>query len=174
MKELLQTVVFVFRHGKTDHRYSLNGAKDDTRVLSEQGRGEAEKIGRYLRDFAPAAIFSSPRKRCIETAQLIQKSGEIVGQITISEELSEVYSWQEHHHRPAQMAAYLQKIVADSPGQQLVIVSHQWPLEKFLSLLGFHHNEIDAPCLMGQGYRLVFAGDVPVECQKINPAEVGK
>jgi phosphohistidine phosphatase len=46
---------------------------DEARPLSEKGRQQAERMGRFLAaaGFAPDAILSSPKLRALETAQLV-------------------------------------------------------------------------------------------------------
>jgi phosphohistidine phosphatase len=46
---------------------------DDARPLSDKGRVQAERLGRFLAEagFRPDAIISSPRLRALETAQLV-------------------------------------------------------------------------------------------------------
>ncbi len=170
MTERFQTIVFLVRHGQTNNTYQVERSLDGERILSEEGKVQARRMGEYLQLFSPSSIHSSPFKRTIETAQIIQKAANIPGEIVLSKDLSEVFTKFEYENRPKTEAHFLQRLTVQHPGEQLVVVSHQLPIEESLIRLGFDHSEIDPPCQMGEGYRLVFAGDVPVECLKICPS----
>lgn len=169
-----QTVVFLFRHGQTDRDFSDQPKTDGERVLTAEGRGQARKVGEYLKSFAPAAIYSSPLKRAVETAEIIKEAAEIPGQIITEPVLAEMYHGQEagYTERQAAVKSFFKDLIAKHAGQHITIASHEDPIESFVAHMGFNPAELDLPCQMSQGYRLVFAGDVPVECQKINPAHV--
>src|SRR3989344_7601433 len=87
----LQTVVFLVRHGETDHFYSVDESIDKQRQLTGRGRAQATVVGKYLAQFMPEIIYSSPLERCRETAALIAKE---IGdpKIETTAKLAEIYS----------------------------------------------------------------------------------
>lgn len=176
MREKLQTVIFLMRHGQTDKVFNGDPAIDGERVLTEDGRTQEKRVGEYLKSFAPAAIYSSPMKRAIESAEIIQKVAEIPGEIVIQPVLAEMYHGQEQGYTERQTAIkeFFGNLVTKHAGEHIVLTSHQDPIEVIVAHLGFTEAELDRPCQMSQGYRLVFAGDTPVECQKIDPARVNQ
>ena len=76
-------VVFVVRHGETD----LN--KEDRFVgttdveLNETGRQQALRLGNDLKKYDITKIYSSPSKRCLQTAELIKKQMSCPNKISI-------------------------------------------------------------------------------------------
>lgn len=70
---LMRTRRFYFvRHGET----ILNAEhvrQGESGALSEQGRRQAERAGRYLKRFSIKGILSSPYERARETAQIINR-----------------------------------------------------------------------------------------------------
>jgi len=64
--------IILVRHGKTDWNRELRiqGGSSDT-PLNEDGRQQAEKLASRLSQRSIQAIYSSPLKRAMETAQII-------------------------------------------------------------------------------------------------------
>ena len=60
------------RHGETvwNQQFRIQGGSSDT-DLSQNGIDQAQKLGLALRDIAISAIYSSPLKRALDTAQAI-------------------------------------------------------------------------------------------------------
>lgn len=80
------------RHGTTinNQNHTFNGGGVDP-VLTTQGKNEAEKLGRYLRDIPFDACFSSPLKRAYATAELVLKeSAQQLPEIQILPNLTEM------------------------------------------------------------------------------------
>ncbi|HSX42103.1 MAG TPA: histidine phosphatase family protein [Candidatus Saccharimonadales bacterium] len=170
----LQTVIFFIRHGQTDKDFSSDAGIDNERVLTEEGRAQEKRVGEYLKSFAPSVIYSSHMKRAVETAEIIKVAAEIPGDIISRSELAEMYHGQVQGYaeRGAAFKDFLQELCQKHAGEQIVLSFHEDPIESMVAHLGFTTEELDFPCQMSQGYRLVFAGEVPVECQKINPAGI--
>lgn len=169
----LQTVIFLIRHGQTDQPFSAVPGVDAERQLTEEGSRHIEKVGEYLKSFAPIVIYSSPLKRTVQTAVIIQRQAAIPGEIIKDPSLIEMYHGQgDYAERATIVGSFFKALIAKHAGEQIVLVSHQDPIESIVDHMGFTAAEIDRPCLPSQGYRVVFAGDIPVECQKINPAGV--
>jgi probable phosphomutase (TIGR03848 family) len=62
------TMVFLIRHGLTDHTgMRLYGRTPDLH-LSQRGREQAERLAERFSRVRLAAVYSSPLERCIETA----------------------------------------------------------------------------------------------------------
>ena len=60
----------LIRHGKTNwnSRGLLMGRKDIP--LNDTGKQEAKKLNNYFRNFTDFSLFSSPLKRCLQTAEI--------------------------------------------------------------------------------------------------------
>jgi len=69
-------VLFLIRHGATDYNLRkptvLQGNGIDG-PLAEIGKQQAAQVGEYLKSFSLDAIYASPMKRAVETAQAIAK-----------------------------------------------------------------------------------------------------
>lgn len=66
-----ETVVYLIRHGSTEVNESgrMQGGQDAP--LSALGRQQATCIGQFLRQAPPAALYTSPLRRAVETTQQI-------------------------------------------------------------------------------------------------------
>jgi broad specificity phosphatase PhoE len=170
MAEKFQTIVFLIRHGQTDHFYSVDQTIDDQRRLTEQGREQMKRVGEYLKSFAPAAIYSSPRHRTIECSEIIKQEAEIPGDIISNQALVEVYTDSDYNSLAQRLPEFFKSVTAKHIGEQIVCVSHQDVIQGALNCYHLDEEEKDFPCRMGEGYRLVFAQDRLVECIKIKPA----
>lgn len=67
LKTKRKVTVYFVRHGKSDYTISTNA----TASLNERGYKQAEKIADYFenREIALDAIYTSPYRRCVETAE---------------------------------------------------------------------------------------------------------
>ena len=161
----------MIRHGQTDQLFNSNADIDKERQLTEEGKLASQKVGEYLRAFGISAIYSSPLSRTLQTAEIIKASAEIPGDIILDDNLLEMYHGKgEYSEREANVRSFFKELINRHAGKQLVLVSHMDPMEAYVEGMGFSAEDLDSPCLMSQGYRLVFAGDKPVECLKIDPS----
>ena len=62
----------LLRHAHAGDRSTWTG-DDDARPLTDKGRGQAERLGRFLarQGFAPDRILTSPKFRAAETASIV-------------------------------------------------------------------------------------------------------
>lgn len=68
------TVLVLARHGVTDLTgKTLYGRTSEVR-LSDEGRRQAENLGRRLVPLKPAALYTSPIERCRETAEVVREA----------------------------------------------------------------------------------------------------
>ncbi len=160
------------RHGQTGLKYVADPRLDNTRLLDKQGKAQEKKVGEYLKSFAPSAIIASPLDRTMETAEIIKEEAEIPGEIIKNKVLLEEYSAADFEEDEKTAPELLIKLAKQYEGQHIVVVSHQDVIEQALRGLGVTTEEAQFPCLMSQGYRLVFANGTLTECQKVNPAKV--
>lgn len=165
-----QTVIFLVRHGLTDRPYSPESVTDNLRVLTKQGRSQLRKVGEYLAQFMPVAIYTSSRKRAIESSELIAAAIDPAPPIEERAELMEIYSNDDYRALEHRIPRFFAELVAKHAGEQIVCVSHQDVIQGGLDAFQLTDPEKDFPCEMGELYRLVFAGPVLVECQKAKPA----
>jgi broad specificity phosphatase PhoE len=68
--------ILLIRHGETDWNATLKYQGHNTTPLNQQGREQAERVGKRLAAYPVAAIYTSDIVRAAETAQII---GEYVG-----------------------------------------------------------------------------------------------
>ena len=66
------TQLYLLRHADAGDRDAWTG-DDAARPLSEKGRGQSERLGRFLAStgFRPDAVITSPKKRAAETAEIV-------------------------------------------------------------------------------------------------------
>jgi phosphohistidine phosphatase len=66
---------YLLRHAHAGDPAKWQGP-DDVRPLSAKGRGQCERLGRFLADigFTADAIVSSPKARALETAELVAEA----------------------------------------------------------------------------------------------------
>jgi phosphohistidine phosphatase len=67
--------LYLLRHADAD----TIAARDDLRFLSEKGRGQAQKVGRFCfeRQFRPDLILTSPLTRTLQTARIVAEQMEM-------------------------------------------------------------------------------------------------
>jgi len=158
-----QTIIYFVRHGDTSRVYSLDQQEDDLRVLSDIGKVQAEKTGLYLKNYEPAAIYSSPRKRCVQTAEIIKKTAEIPENIETDKRVDEDYNLFTDDEMRKRFMELCGEIVDKYKGKQVVIVSHMFYFWLFSS-----HNDFFEPCSV---IRLVFANDKLAHNSFLYPAK---
>ena len=66
------TLIHLLRHAHAGDSAEWDGP-DATRPLTEKGRGQAERLGRFLaaQAFRPEAILTSPKVRAAQTAEIV-------------------------------------------------------------------------------------------------------
>ena len=170
MPEKLQTIIFLVRHGQTNTDWQDNLRVDSKRFLTDDGRRQLKTVGRYLADFQPAALFTSPLQRCSESAKLINKELSPKLEIQSRKELLEYYSPETDQKVTERMIGFVKEVLRDWSGQQIVAVTHQDPIQFALAHY-FKKNPIDFPCVMSDIYRLVFAYDELIEATRLQPAK---
>lgn len=81
--------IILVRHGKTDWNRELRiqGGSSDT-PLNEEGRKQAENLALRLSQRSIKAIYSSPLKRALETAQIIARHHSL--EVVVEKSLREV------------------------------------------------------------------------------------
>lgn len=167
----LQTVIFLVRHGQTDLPYVADPELDDQRQLTKEGRAQLKKVGEYLKSFAPSVIFSSPRQRTIESAEIIKQITKTTSKVVIAVELLEIYNTASYVATERTVPDFLVSLVKKHAGAQIVCVSHMDVIEGALRGFKVTADEAKLPCGMADVYRLVFAGETFVECTKLQPAK---
>lgn len=67
-------IIYLTRHGKTNqNKDHLVSGNSNHAQLIEEGKNQAEKIGKFLRDKKVDIILSSPLDRALNTAKIINK-----------------------------------------------------------------------------------------------------
>lgn len=168
MMQMLQTIVFLVRHGETDHFYSVNEVNDKQRVLTARGIKQATAAGGYLAQFQPKVIYSSPLERCMDTANIIAKQ---VGSAKIepTKKLAEIYSPEPKTEAGERGESIFSQILSSYAGEQVVCVTHQFIIR--YAVAEFEKDEYqDVPCDFADIYRFVFAGEKLVEVSLLRPA----
>ena len=173
MPEQLQTIVFIVRHGETDRSYSLNMSTDERRQLTEHGQEQSRLVGRFLDQFSPTAIYSSPLDRCVATAKLIQAEIDPEPLITTSDALVDIYSSAPKEIKEAgeRGETIFSTILDTHKGEQVVAVTHQFIIGYIVADF-LNTEDSKVPCDYADVYRLVFAGETLVEATRLQPAQV--
>lgn len=172
MKSNNQTVIFLVRHGQTDHHYNPNAAVDDERLLDNKGHQQLIKVGQYLATFQPTALYCSPRQRTLESANLINMQLDKPLDLIPTDQLIETYPSESYQEMLERMEKFVRHLPLLHKGEQIICVSHQVPIEITLHALGVTNEEGEFPCQNADVYRVVFADENFVECLKLQPARV--
>lgn len=173
MMEKMQTIVFMVRHGQTDLNYSQDKAIDSQRQLTELGQQQSRLVGRFLDQFSPTVIYSSPLDRCQETAKIIQSAITPPPSIKTTDKLVEVYSSSSEVRRVVgeRGETIFATILREHRGEQVVAVTHQYIIGYIVAeFSGVPYHSIQ--CDPADIYRLVFAGDSLVEATRLQPLGV--
>lgn len=174
MSEKSQTILFLVRHGQTDSGYSQQANIDSQRQLTRSGRRQSVAVGRYLAEFQPTAIYSSPLDRCQEMAEIISQQLDYTVTITLTDKLIETYSPSRTVREGVgdREETIFDMILRHHQGEQIVAVTHQ----AIISSIVANFREVryrEVPCECADIYRLVFADDILVEATRLQPAQVG-
>src|SRR3989344_4954310 len=170
MPEKFQTTIFLVRHGETDRPWKDDIPIDSQRHLTERGKKQIVLVAKYLAEFQPSALFTSPLHRCVESAEIINK--QLPQQLNIQQqkELFEYYTPEKDSAVTNRVANFIEEAVREWAGHQIVAVTHQDPIQFALAHY-FKKNPIDFPCVMSDVYRLVFAGKILTEATRLQPAK---
>ncbi len=127
------TEVLLVRHGDCYE----DMAEDPDPVLSPTGRRQAASLGERLKAVPPAAVYSSPARRALETARhiagdvrtdarLVEMTFDIGdgGEVVFTESVDDVLK---------RMTAAIDEIVAAHPGQRVVVVGHAGAIVNYLT-----------------------------------------
>jgi 2,3-bisphosphoglycerate-dependent phosphoglycerate mutase len=127
------TEIWLVRHGDC---YEDTEAHPDPE-LSPTGRRQAERLAARIRPLKPGAVYSSPARRALQTARLIEAepsvddrlmemSFEIEGddQLTFTESPAEVVK---------RVGAVVDEITARHPGQRVIVVCHAGVIVNYLA-----------------------------------------
>ena len=150
------TIIHFVRHGAVYNQSDVYYGRLSGFPLSEDGRHQASTTRDYLANKKIAAIYSSPRLRARETAQILLEPHKNI-LVTISELLDEVFSpfdgahieevkrlnWNVYNHgRPgyehpedilARARRFIEGVRLGHCGQQVIAVTHGDPIA-FLTL----------------------------------------
>lgn len=124
--------------------------------LSDEGRKEAELIGKFLSVYDVDSIFSSPMERCVETASIIKKTINSDKPIIIADYLNE---WGEREHTDDVARRMSHVLESDKPYQ--LYITHKDPLRVLLNkIYGRPLRDIEYwDCSPGSVYEINITGD---------------
>lgn len=142
---------------------------DSQRRLTERGKKQIVAVAKYLAEFQPSALFTSPLHRCVESAEIINNQLSPHLKIQQQKELFEYYTTEGDSSVTNRVVKFIDEAVREWTGHQIIAVTHQNPIQLTLAHY-FNKNPNDFPCEMSDIYRLVFAGDVLVEATRLQPA----
>jgi len=111
--------VILVRHGETDWNQEgrVQGSGSD-RELTETGKQQAESIGLKLRQERIQAIYSSPLRRALDTAQVIARHHQV--EVQIEPSLNEIYAGELEGIPIKKLGSYLSELVAREQGDESV------------------------------------------------------
>ncbi len=111
--------VILVRHGETDWNQErrVQGSGSD-RELTETGKQQAESIGLRLKPERIQAIYSSPLRRALDTAQAIARHHQVEMQIEPS--LNEIYAGELEGILIEKLGSYLNQLVARERGDEAI------------------------------------------------------
>ncbi len=99
------------------------------RVLDEEGRRQAVRIGQWMRaqGVAQAQVLTSPWCRCRETADLMK-----LGPVTVEPSLGSFFSEpQQAQAQNTRLQAFIARALSKQPTQPLVLVTHHVNIREF-------------------------------------------
>lgn len=121
----MTTTVFLVRHGSHDRLGKVLCGRMDGVSLSEQGRNEAEAVGRRLEGEGLSAVYASPLARTLETAEPI--AGRCRAPLHVDDDLLEIdfgdwtgKSFEALHADPAWATWNFARSLARPPGGESV------------------------------------------------------
>lgn len=147
--------LFLIRHAtpdwtRTDLRYDIPPGPP----LTDNGRAEAQLLGRFLAQHGVLRIFVSPMERAHDTAAI--SSGVAQAQVLVSEDLTEWQRGEEEHRVLERMLRQFAEAAAlDEDRRPVALVTHGGPIRLLLSHYGVDNATIDY-------YRRQFDRDNPV------------
>ena len=111
------------------HADCYRGMQDaDDPPLSAPGREQASKLGKRVRHARPAAVYSSPYKRALETAKAITDDVRIDQRLIEMPLLIDQDGSLDFQESPesavTRMRAVIDDVVEAHPGERVVVVSH--------------------------------------------------
>ena len=111
--------VILVRHGETDWNQEgrVQGSGSD-RELTETGKQQAESIELKLRQEKIQAIYSSPLRRALDTAQVIARHHQV--EVQIEPSLNEIYAGELEGIPIKKLGSYLSELVAREQGDESV------------------------------------------------------
>jgi len=127
------TEIWLIRHG--DCYEGMAEGPDP--ALSPTGRRQAEKLAERLSHVEHVAVYCSPARRAIETAQLIDPEARIDGRlIEMTFELGDhgqIVFTEEPADVVARMTAAIDEIAAAHPGGRVIVVGHAGAIVNYLT-----------------------------------------
>jgi probable phosphoglycerate mutase len=118
------TEVWLVRHGDC-YRDMLEA---DDPPLSAVGREQAERLAKRVKHANPAAVYSSPYRRALETARMLNHDVHVDHRLIEMPLVIDADGSLDFKETPesavARMHAVVDDIVAAHPGERLVVVSH--------------------------------------------------
>lgn len=170
--EKTQTIIWLLRHGETDFLYSEDPLKDARRVLSDNGKIQVEKVGRYLANYNITDIYSSPLERCQQSAEIIAKIVGLEGEAQTAPELAEEYPDLDPDLLAKKGKEFLQSLAVRHAGGQLVAVTHQFLISRLVRDFFAGSNPYHTPPKPADLFRFVYADARLVEVTRLQPARV--
>jgi probable phosphoglycerate mutase len=127
------TEIWLVRHG--DCYQDMADGEDPP--LSALGRRQAEQLAERARRARPAAIYSSPYRRALETAKAISEDVRIDRRLVEMElELTDEGGFEfteTPDHLVERVGAAIDEIAAAHPGQRVIVVSHGAAIVAYLT-----------------------------------------
>ena len=125
--------IWLVRHG--DCYEAMTEGTDPP--LSPLGRRQAERLAERVRRFGPAAVYSSPRRRAVETARIIgQDIHEDPRFVEIDLELGDAGTFQFKESSASvvvRMRSAIDDIVDAHPAEHVVVVTHGVALMAYIT-----------------------------------------
>ena len=116
-------LLHLLRHAHAGDPAAWEGP-DDVRPLSDKGRGQAERLGKFLArvGFRADAIVTSPKRRALETAEIV--AGHLETAVTVDDRLAGSFD----------LAALEEVLEAHGRPERLVLVGHDPDFSELLAL----------------------------------------
>lgn len=128
---------YIFRHGESyfSKHHIPYGKKIESAEILAEGIPTIKKIGKYLTKKRIDAYFSSPYKRCVQTAEIIKKitNEEFILDSRISEEM--INRKKETFEELVKRLRNFLDYVKSKKFENVAICSHGWPIAALAALI---------------------------------------
>ncbi len=185
----METVFYFIRHGESEAnaQKKFQGWSIDS-ALTEKGMQESKEIKEKMKNKKISAVYSSPAKRCTQTAEIIFENGCIIddrlkerglgewegktkyyvkekwpeeyAQYKLNRDTRKVKGSEQFEELEARGKQFLHEIIAKHDGQKVAVISHGgWIKAMIMEIMGLPREELTEMKIPNLSvYEVIFSG----------------